>query len=396
MRRCISHLIAIFFAGHIVSTSLAADVTGVTKESIKIGMWGPLSGDASVFGKTVYGAAALYKDINNRGGIYGRKFELVIEDDACDAKKEPGIVRKLLEEDKVFLLHGGWCSGALMAAKPEIVKARTVPFMILGASSDALSAPVEENIFHPVPTSRSIGALIVEFALSKPGVKSIAIVTQLDEGPYSRIRVAQEKLKSLNITPVATVMLEKGLTDATGEAKALKAKSPDVILASLYPHELAVFLRDSYREGIRATIVATDSATIDDTYKRVGIRDVMKDLYFFYPFKSLLTSPELIRYANIVKKYYPNENLDMATFQGMGGTLAIFEAIKRAGPDLTRERVLQELNALKNFEAPMMATPITFSTADHAGVKSGNFIYLSGLQRRITSRYPGAADSGMH
>jgi branched-chain amino acid transport system substrate-binding protein len=267
--------------------------------------------------------------------------------------------------------------------------------MILGAASDALSAPVEANIFHPVPTSRTIGATIVEFALSKPGVKSIAVVTQKDEGPYSKIRVAQEKLKSLNITPVATVMLEKGLTDATGEAKALKAKSPDVILASLFPQELAVFLRDSYREGVRATIIATESATIDDTYKRVGIRDVMKDLYFFYPFKSLLTSPELIRYANIVKKYYPNENLDMATFQGMGGTLAIIEAIKRAGPKLTRERVLQELNGLKNFETPMMASPITFSSEDHAGVKSGNFIYLSGLQKRITSRYPSTAASSM-
>jgi branched-chain amino acid transport system substrate-binding protein len=79
----------------------------------------------------------------------------------------------------------------------------------------------------------------------------------------------------------------------------------------------------------------------------------------------------------------------------MGGTLAIVEAIKRAGPDLTRERVLQELNGLKNFETPMMASPITFSTADHAGVKSGNFIYLSGLQRRIVSRYPGAAEIGI-
>jgi len=282
-----------------------------------------------------------------------------------------------------------------MAAKPDIVKAKAVPYMILGAASDALSTPVETNIFHPVPTSRTIGATIVEFALSKPGVKSIAIVTQSDEGPYSKIRVAQQKLDSLNITPVATIMLKKGLTDATEEAKALKAKSPDIILASLFPQELAVFLRDAYREGLHTTVVATESATIDDTYKRVGIRDVMKDLYFFYPFKSLLTSPGLIRYANIVKKYYPNESLDMATFQGMGGTLAVVEAIKRAGPNLTRERVLQELNGLKNFEAPMMASPITFSIQDHAGVKSGNFIYLSGLQRRITSRYPGAAKSGM-
>jgi branched-chain amino acid transport system substrate-binding protein len=396
MRRCIWRFMAIFFAGYAASPSLAADVTGVTKDTIKIGMWGPLSGEQSLVAKTVYGAAALYKDINDRGGIYGRKFELVIEDDACDAKKEPGIVRKLLDEDKVFLLHGGWCSGAIMAAKPDIVKAKTVPYMILGAASDALSTPVEENIFHPVPTSRSIGAAIVEFALSKQGAKSIAIVTQSEEGPFSKIRVAQEKLKSLNITPVATVMLKKGLTDATEEAKALKAKSPDIILASLFPQELAVFLRDSYRERLRTSIVATESATIDDTYKRVGIRDVMKDLYFFYPFKSLLTSPGLIRYANIVKKYYPSENLDMATFQGMGGTLAIVEAIKRAGPNLTRERVLQELNGLKNFETPMMASPITFSNGDHAGVKSGNFIYLSGLQRRITSRYPGAADAGMH
>jgi branched-chain amino acid transport system substrate-binding protein len=371
------------------STTMAADKTGITGDKIKIGVFGALSGESAVFAKGVYGAAAVYKDINDHGGIHGRKLELVVEDDACDAKKAAEVLNKLIEKDKVFAINGGWCSGALLPSKDYIAKSH-VPFMILASASGALSTPVVQNIFHPVPTSKTIGESIVTFALSKPNVKNIAIVTQSDEGPFSKIRVAQEKLKSLNITPVKTVMLTKGLTDATAEVRDLKTVEPDAILISLYPPELAVFLRDAYKEGLKTTFVATESATLDDTYKRVGIRDAMKDLYFFYPFGEPLTAPGMLKYANIFKKYYPSENLDMATFQGMGGALAVVEALRRSGHDLSRERFISELNKLQDFKTPVTPSPLTFSATDHVGIKSGKFIYVSGNKQTVTTVYPTA------
>ena len=112
----------------------AADKTGVTEKSIKIGLFGPLTGGAGAGKKSVFGAASIYKDINDRGGINGRKIELVIEDDGCDGAKGNAIVDKLINHDKVFLLHGAWCSKVALAIKPTVIKSHRVPYISSGLS----------------------------------------------------------------------------------------------------------------------------------------------------------------------------------------------------------------------------------------------------------------------
>src|SRR5262249_46991806 len=156
-----------------------------------------------------------------------------------------------------------------------------------------------KNIFQPAPTSKTIGETLVNFALTKPGVKKFALVTQPDEGPSSKIREAAAKLKALGIEPVASITLEKGQTDTTQQVKLLKSKAPDVVLVSLYPGEISALIRDSYKEGFKTTFVSTESSSLEETDKRVGIPEAMKDVYFFYPFTDLLTSQKLLKYSKI-------------------------------------------------------------------------------------------------
>jgi branched-chain amino acid transport system substrate-binding protein len=364
----------------------AADSTGVTKNTIKIGMFGAITSANGVFAKGLYGAAAIYKDVNDRGGINGRKLELVIEDDACDPDKTVSVVNKLIDQDKVFMLHGGWCSTAVMKARPEIVKRANVPYMNLASASAAISTPLAANIFQPAPTSKTIADTLVNFAFTKPGVKKVALVTQPDEGPNSKIRAAAEKLKTMGIEPVAYITLEKGATDTMAQVRELKAKAPDVVLVSLYPTEISALLRDSYKEGFKTTFVSTESSSFEDTDKRVGIPEAMKDVYFFYPFTDLLTSPKLSKYAKIASKYYPNEVLDMISFQGMTGALAVVETLKRLGPKVSREAFLKELEKLNNFDGGIQP-PLTFSKTQHAGAQSGNMLTKRGMRLMVVSKY---------
>ena len=364
----------------------AADKTGVSKDSIKIGMFGAITSANGVFAKGLYGAAAIYKDVNAKGGINGRKLELVIEDDACDPDKTIAVVNKLVDQDKVFMLHGGWCSSAVMKARPDIVKRAKVPYMNLASASAAISTPVARNIFQPAPTSKTIGETLVNFALTKPGAKKIALVTQPDEGPNSKIREALAKLKALGIQPVENITLEKGATDTTAQVKLLKSKAPDVILVSLYPGEISALLRDSYKEGLKTTFVSTESSSFEDTDKRVGIPEAMKDVYFFYPFTDLLTSPKLSKYSKIVTKHYPREVLDMIAFQGMTGALAVVETLKRLGKNVTRERFIAELEKLSNFDGGIQP-PLTFSPTQHAGAQSGNMLTKKGMRLVVVSKY---------
>ena len=375
-------------------SSVAADRTGVTKDSIKIGIFGPLTSsntNPSVWQKLLNGVIAIYRDVNEKGGINGRKLDLVVEDDRCDPAAGAPVIKKLVDEQKVFALHGAYCSTVALAVKPEVAKHPTLPWMVLGAGSADISLPVTPNIFHPIPTSFTVGDTIVDFALSKPGAKKIGIIVQHpDDGPLSQYRAALERLKKLNIEPVEIIHIDRGRTDFTEQVKQFQAKAPDFILGIMYPPEFAAYLRDAYRLKFRVPTATVQGTSLDDTDKRLGIPEALKDVYFFYPLNDLLTSPKMARYAQLLKKYYPADALDTLSYSGMGGALAIVEALKQSGRDLTRERFMAELNKLRNFDPGIQAGPITFTPTDHAGIKSGKMLTLVSSKPIILSKYPGA------
>jgi branched-chain amino acid transport system substrate-binding protein len=377
------------------SPSFAADRTGITKDSIKIGIFGPVTSsntNPSVWQKLLNGVIAVYKDVNEKGGIHGRKLELVVEDDRCDPKASQPVLKKLVEEQKVFALHGAYCSTVALAVKPEVAKTPTLPWMVLGAGSVDISTPVTANIFHPVPTSVTVGNTIVDFALSKPGAKKIGIIVQNpDDGPLSQYRAAVARLKKLNIEPVEIIHIDRGRTDFTEQVKKFQEKKPDFILGIMYPPEFAAYLRDAYRLNFHVPTVTVQGTSLDDTDKRLGIPQALKDVYFFYPLNDLLTAPKMRKYSQLLKKHYPADALDTLSYSGMGGALAIVEALKQSGPDLTREKFMAELNKLRNFDPGIQAGPITFTPSDHAGIKSGKMLTLVKTKPVILSKYPSAA-----
>src|SRR5690606_14548447 len=156
----------------------------------------------------LFGAASIYKDINERGGIHGRKIELHIEDDACDPNKTISAFKKLTAQDGVFMIHGGWCSGTVMAIKPELARNPGLPYMVLGAASAAISTPVMPNLFHPIATTQTVTRTMLDFALSKPDAKRIAIISHSDEWGKSHINPLLEYMKSKGMEPVESVWLE--------------------------------------------------------------------------------------------------------------------------------------------------------------------------------------------
>ncbi len=377
-----------FLAAALASGAHAADRTGVTADSIKIGVFGPLTGPASVAAKTIYGAVAIYKDVNDHGGIHGRKLELIVEDDGCDGTKGIAAVNKLIAQDKAFLLHGAYCSAVALAIKPEIARHPTVPYIVLNAANPAISYPVLPNIFQATATAKILGEQMVEFALSKPGAKAIAIVKHSDNWAGSYFNAAVDKLKDHGIEPVKVLAFERGSTDATVQALAIKEAHPDAVLALLYPAELAIYLRESYKFGVHTTTVATTAVSLEDTDKRIGIPAAVKDLYIAYNLSGTITSPQLSKYAEIFRRYYPSESLDAQAFDAMGGAIAIVEALNRSGPDVSRESFLAEMEKLTNFDTGVQAGLLNFTPSDHAGLKTMNMIALVNKKPTVFSKYP--------
>jgi branched-chain amino acid transport system substrate-binding protein len=372
------------FAGAIVVLSMIAaganaQTAGVTKDTIKIGVFGPLTGSASIFGKAVFGAEALYKDVNDQGGIHGRKIEIVREDDGCDPARGISTVKKLISQDKVFMLHGGVCSGVVMAIKPDVIKSG-IPFVVLGAASNLISEPTVANLFHPIATTVTVAYAMVDFVMTRKGVDKIAFVSHSDDWGKSNRDPAVEHLKAAyKLGPVVDLSMERGSSDATPQILKLKESGAQVVLAMLYPAELAIFMRDAYKYGLKTPVLGNQGVSLEDTRNRAGSPAAVDDLFVFFPLAAPYNDPPMAKWANLVTKYFPSEKLDTFSFLGMGGTLAIIEALKRAGPDLTQDKFIAALNTIRNFETGVLSAPISFTPEDHAGVKGGQMLtYVKG------------------
>src|SRR6185437_13920132 len=200
MRGSLIALAALLASGAVLGAAQAEDVPGVTKNEIKIGSFGSLTGPTYLYGKlTMNGVDAVFAKVNAAGGVYGRKLVLVREDDRCDPATAIAAVKKLVFEEKVFAIIGGGCSNAALGARPEIIKDK-VPFQVFASVADGISEPVSPYIYTTMTTSSIEARSQVQYALDH-GAKTIAVVSQHDAWGQSRYEPLMADMKKRGIKP---------------------------------------------------------------------------------------------------------------------------------------------------------------------------------------------------
>jgi branched-chain amino acid transport system substrate-binding protein len=351
-----------------IHASSAQAEEGVTSDTIRIGMFGPLTGPVSIYGYPINdGAIAVYKAVNDAGGINGRKIEIVQEDDACDPAKARAAVKKMISRDHVFAIHGGSCSGATFATRDMLIDEK-VPFMVMAATLDKISTPVNRYIYTTTPPGTSDGAEIVRFIRSMPNVKRVGIVRETDEWANAKMEAITASLNQGGLTLVANEVLDRNATDATTQVLHLKDAKPDVVIFVTYPAESAVFLRDARKFGLHAPFIGTNGVMdLLDLARRAGGMDMVKDVYASAFLAGPVGSPAMQVPTALLKKYFPNDRPQSLSFYGMSGAYAIVDALRRAGPDLTRDKFLDALESTKDLPAGPAFCKINITPENHQG-----------------------------
>ncbi len=363
---------ACFISLAVTATAVGAE-EGVTDTTIKIGMFGPLTGATSIYGYPINnGAIAIYKEINEQGGINGRKIEIVHEDDACDPAKARAAVKKLIYSDKVFMIHGGSCSAAVVAAREEFIDAK-VPFMVMAATLDAISVPTSKYIFTTALPGSGDSGVMLNFAKTIPNVKRLAVVRHANEWADAKWKKVESGYKAAGFELVADVQLESKASDATSAVLKIKAANPDVTMFLLYPGESAVFLRDAEKYSLKGPFVGTTSVQdLQDLAERAGSKTAVKDVYVTSFLKGPVGSPELAKYTELYKKQFPNDKLQSLSFYGMSGAITVADAIRKSGKDLTRDKFIAALEAIKAGDAGPAYCQVNFSADKHQGCLEGS------------------------
>ena len=345
---------------------------GVNATTIKLGMFGPLTGPVSIYGYPINnGAIAVYKQANDQGGIHGRKIEVVHEDGACDPSKTRAAVKKLIHRDDVFMVHGGTCSAAVLASRDEFIESE-VTYMLMAATMDAITEPVSKYVFTAIPPGSIEGLVMLNFAKSIPSAKKLALIRHGNEWADAKLKAVMEGYKAAGFEMVADVQLEAKASDATTQVLKIKAASPDVTMFVLYPGESAVFLRDAAKYGLKGPFVGSTAAQdLLDLADRAGSRNAVEDVYVTSYLKGSIGSPELEQWTALYKKYFPNDAIQAVSFAGMASAITVVEALRQAGKELTREGFIAALENIKNGDAGPGFCQVNLSAKRHRGCLEG-------------------------
>jgi len=348
----------------------ADETTGLTDTTIKVGVMGPFTGNASSYSKTQIGLMAYFKHINDQGGIHGRKFEIIQEDTACAPAKGIAAAKKLIHQDQVFYLHGNSCSGVAMAVKPTVAPTG-IPWIVAHAVNAAISMPVnpEKNIFHGVPAGPAYGTAMGKFVMSKPGTKRVAMIAHTNDWAKSYCDPAIEYIKSKGHDLILDLAMERGQTDSTAQVLKLKQENPDFILGCLYEAETVIFLRDAKKYGLKVPVMGTAGTDLENTLARLGDQEAVNNYFVLHAFVDKVDGPKMKPWNDIILKYYPNETITGFSAISMASGVAAVKALEAAGRDLTRSKMIAELDKIRGLKTGILACDITWTPTDRHGCK---------------------------
>src|SRR3989344_519500 len=194
---------------------------------IKIGVIGPLTGDAAIYGEPFRNTVQLAIDeINATGGIGGRQVEAIYEDGQCNGKEGANAAQKLVNVDKVQAIIGGVCSGETLTVVPIAEKGRVV-VVSPSASSPALTG-ISPYFFRPYPSDASQGNVLANIAYTDKGWKKVAVIQEQVDYAVGLYKVLNQVFSGLGGKTVKEEF-SSNVTDFRSVLTKLKAEKPDAL-----------------------------------------------------------------------------------------------------------------------------------------------------------------------
>jgi ABC-type branched-subunit amino acid transport system substrate-binding protein len=226
-----------------------------SKEPIKIGFIGPLTGEVSALGTDIlHGAQIKLDEINAAGGIDGRPVVLIAEDGRCNGTDAASAAQKLVQVDKVVAIHGGECSGETLAAAPIAEAAEVV--MISPSSSNPDITKAGDFIFRDYP-SDALKTKAMASYFSEEGFKKVAIIAETAEFTTGFRNALAEDL------PEGALVFDEKVNPGTKDFRTLLTRLKDIEFDVLVddlnsPANIALLLQQFRELGFTQLVISHD------------------------------------------------------------------------------------------------------------------------------------------
>jgi ABC-type branched-subunit amino acid transport system substrate-binding protein len=349
----------------------AAADPGITPNSILIGQTGVFSGPVAEPALQYRAGAQLYFDaVNAKGGVHGRKIKLLSYDDKFDPKLAAENTKKLLGEDKVFALFGYIGTGAIVASMPQINEHR-IPVVGALSGADGLRDPKMNLIFHTRASYLAETDKMVE-QLKSTGVKSIAVVYQDDPFGKAGLKSAQGAFERQGVKPAIEAPIDMSKLDALGPTAAKVAQSqPGAIILITAGKASTAFIRAYLKTGTRPQFFGVSVLSAKALLADLG-PDAHGIVIAQVVPSPLRTSYGISKEFLAAAKKADSKDITYNSLEGYLTAKVFVEALRRAGKEVTREKLIAALESLNNYD--LGGFVIDYSGGKRAGT---SFVDLS-------------------
>lgn len=272
---------------------------GASDTVIKIGNTNPYSGNASTYGLIGKTIEATFKMVNDKGGINGRKIEVIAYDGKTDPQLTATFASRCAEDDKALMIIGGSPS-ATAAAMIPVAAQNAIPYYMLSASANNLTDNAVWH-FRFGPRAAQDGIAVAD-AFVELGIKKVAVINNSTPFGTDGAKSTIQALEAKGIKVVTQQTYDAAATDVSPQVINLRQADADVILAFPYPADGARVARTIRQLGIKSPIVMP----------RVGIMAAFLKLAgeaadgVLVPTSVDVTRPEVAKlYADYNAKYKP-------------------------------------------------------------------------------------------
>ena len=223
---------------------------GADQPPIKIGMSMPLTGGLAGGGKpSLLGIEIWRDDINAKGGMLGRKVELVVYDDKSSASETPALYSKLLDIDKVDLLFAPYATVPTAPIMP-LVKQRGM--VLIGNFSFQVNSKIHHDMWFnnaPWGPADAWASAFLDIG-QKAGGKTVALLTADQEFAQNLAKTAREVAGKRNLPIVFDQAYPPNTVEFSSIIRALSAAKPDIVYVASYPPDSAGILRAVNEIGV--------------------------------------------------------------------------------------------------------------------------------------------------
>jgi ABC-type branched-subunit amino acid transport system substrate-binding protein len=342
----------------------AAAQQGVTSNSILLGQSVALTGPAAQLGINMRnGLKAYFDDVNAKGGVHGRKIELVTLDDGYEPARTVPNTKKLIEENKVFALVGYVGTPTSVPAIPVFTEAK-VPFFGPFTGAESLRQPFNRYIFHVRASYYDETEKIVEQVISTGG-KKIAVFYQDDAYGQAGVKGTEIAMTKRNLKIQSLGKFERNTLKVEEAVKTLNAAQPDAIVMIGAYAACAEFIKQMRKAGSAAQFYNVSFVGSVSLANALGKDGVGVGISQVVPFPWGLAMPVVKEYQALSKKAGFTD-YNFGALEGFLTAKVMVEGLKRTGRDLTRERFV---DAMEKMDVDLGGFYVGYSPKNHQGSK---------------------------